>query len=132
VAASALVAFGIGWNMSERNAPFGSEQIAGNEVIRSNPRNDSSNAVTLVVNDTQGRQQRVQLPLVDAGEVGQQWAHLAPDVPVNIKTGLRDYGFDLQSKQRFAPLFFEHGKQLVPMVVPVSDTYVVPVNRPVY
>ena len=74
----------------------------------------------------------MRLPLVDAGEVGQQWAHLSPDVPVNVKTGLRDHGFDLQSKQRFAPLFFEQGKQLVPMVVPVSDTYVVPVDRPVY
>jgi hypothetical protein len=51
---------------------------------------------------------------------------------VNVKTGLRDYGLDVQSKQRFAPLFFEHGKQLVPMAVPVNDTYVVPINRPVY
>jgi hypothetical protein len=130
VAASALVAFGIGWNMNGGDAPTPVEQVAVNDTAVA-PQN-SRDAVTLVVNDTQGRQQRVQLPLVDAGEVGQQWAHLSPEVPVNVKTGLRDYGFDLQSKQRFAPLFFEHGKQLVPMAVPVNDTYVVPVNRPVY
>ena len=130
MAASALVAFGIGWNMNPGDLPTPVDQVAVNDT--SSPEENSRDAVTLVVNDTQGRQQRVQLPLVDAGEFGKQWAHLAPNVPVNVKTGLRDYGFDVQSKQRFAPLFFEHNKQLVPMAVPVSDTYVVPVNRPVY
>lgn len=137
LAASALVAFGVGWaanssSVDENNLSLPVEQTAAiDRAINQSPQS-SRDAVTLVVNDTQGRQQRVQLPLVDAGEVGKQWAHLSPDVPVNVKTGLRDYGFDVQSKQRFAPLFFEHGQQLVPMAVPVSDTYVVPVNRPVY
>jgi hypothetical protein len=137
LAASALVAFGIGWaanspHENENNFSLPTEQMASsNRALNQGPQ-DSRDAVTLVVNDTQGRQQRVRLPLVDAGEVGKQWAHLSPDVPVNVKTGLRDYGFDVQSKQRFAPLFFEQGEQLVPMAVPVSDTYVVPVNRPVY
>lgn len=135
LAASALVAFGVGWAANSprtlnSDLPVPVEQLAVNDTTAA-PRN-SRDAVTLVVNDTQGRQQRVQLPLVDAGEVGKQWAHLSPEVPVNVKTGLRDYGFNVESKQRFAPLFFEHGKQLVPMAVPVSDTYVVPINRPVY
>lgn len=135
LAASALVAFGIGWTANSfgtNNGPLPGQQVAVNESPVQHIPHDARDAVTLVVNDAHGRQQRVQLPLVDAGEVGKQWAHLSPDVPVDVKTGLRDYGFDLQSKQRFAPLFFEHGKQLVPMAVPVSDTYVVPVNRPVY
>lgn len=132
LAASALVAFSVGWNMNDGDIPTPIEQLAVNDPAVNQGPQDSRDAVTLVVNDTQGKQQRVRLPLVDAGEVGKQWAHLSPDVPVNVKTGLRDYGFDVQSKQRFAPLFFEHGKQLVPMAVPVNDTYVVPVNRPVY
>jgi hypothetical protein len=137
LAASVLVAFGIGWaanspNVNKNNFSSPTEQTASSERALNESPLDSRDAVTLVVNDTQGRQQRVRLPLVDAGEVGRQWSHLSPNVPVNVKTGLHDYGFDVQSKQRFAPLFFEHGTQLVPMAVPVSDTYVVPVNRPVY
>lgn len=137
LAASALVAFGLGWatRSSDVDVPIAAapldELVVNDAPVEPAPRN-SRDAVTLVVNDERGKPQRVRLPLVDAGELGKQWAHLSPDVPVNVKTGLRDYGFDIQSKQRYAPLFFEEGQQLVPMVVPVSDTYVVPVNRPVY
>src|SRR5690606_13043061 len=136
LAASALVAFGIGWTTRSAqgpapvHAPVEQLAVAAPAVERS--RQNVRDAVTLVVNDDQGQQQRVRLPLVDADELGDQWTHLSPDVPVELKSGLRDHGFDLRSKQRFAPLFFEQGQQLIPMVVPVSDTYVVPVKRPVY
>lgn len=136
LAASALVAFGIGWTVRPAPGPAPvhppGEQLAAAAPVVEPSRPHVRDAVTLVVNDEQGQQQRVRLPLVDANELGDQWAHLSPDVPVELKSGLRDHGFDLRSKQRFAPLFFEQGQRLVPMVVPVSDTYVVPVERPVY
>jgi hypothetical protein len=93
---------------------------------------DSRDVVTLLVKDSQGQHQRVRLPLMDAGELGNEWAQLGPQVPAEVRAGLQNQGYDVHSKQRFAPLFFEQGKEVVPMVVPVKDTYVVPVNRPVY
>lgn len=53
-------------------------------------------------------------------------------LPAELRARFRDRGFDLQRRRRFAPMFFEQNQQLVPMVVPVDDTFVVPVSRPVY
>ncbi len=137
MAASALLAFGIGWNM---NAPKSlvdapghsvSSDVADNRIVPLDPA-DSRDVVTLLVKDAQGQQQRVRLPLVDAGGLSNEWAHLTPHVPATVRADLQNQGLELQSKRRFAPLFFEQGTEVVPMVVPVNDTYVVPVNRPVY
>jgi hypothetical protein len=133
VAASALLAFGIGWKMNSPRAIIPAQQdIASNSPPIQQPFADSRDALTLVVQDTQGKPQRVRVPLIDAAALGDQWAEDSANVPIDVRTELRDRGFDLKNKRRFAPLFFEQDKQLVPMVVPVNDTYVVPVNRPVY
>ena len=135
LAASTLLAFGLGWSMNPNKQPIPTEGATTDRIAATNAMPEPAglrDAVTLVVHDEQGRQQRVRLPLIDADELGARWAHLRPEVPENLKTGLRNHGFDVRSQQRFAPLFFEQGQQLVPMVVPVSDTYVVPVDRPVY
>ncbi len=133
LAASALVAFGLGWSMrSPQATTVRNEQLATSGAVRKQPHMDSRDAVTLFVKDDSGQHQRLRLPLVDAEGLDQQLTELSPSIPAELRAGLQDRGYDLQSKRRFAPLFFEHDKQLVPMVVPVNDTYVVPVNRPVY
>jgi hypothetical protein len=132
VAASALVAFGVGWQMrgGDSDQPL-SEQLASDNAAPQQiaPQQlDSRDAVTLLVRDDQGKQQRLRLPLVDGPELKGQLVDISPDA----RASLQNRGLDLQSKRRYAPLFFEHNKQVVPMVVPVNDTYIVPVNRPVY
>jgi hypothetical protein len=131
LAASALVAFGVGWQMrgSDSQAPI-NEQVASDNIA--NKEVNSRDAVTLLVKDDQGKQQRLRLPLVDGPELEGQIVELSPQVSPEMRASLQNRGLDLQSKRRYAPLFFEHGKQVVPMVVPVNDTYIVPVNRPVY
>ncbi len=144
LAASTLIAFALGWSLQPQNkvAPSPNE-LASNEVPvveQLQPEvnapvkrlTDSSDAVTLVVRDVEGRNQRVSLPLVDAETLGGQWAQASSSVPAELRAGLQNRGLDLRSKRRYAPLFFEQDQGLVPMVVPVDDTYVVPVNRPVY
>lgn len=131
LAASALVAFGIGWSM---NAPQMTTNQPENLIVNEKPLKaaDSRDAVTLLVKDDQGKHQRLRLPLVDGAQLGQQFSNLSPVVPAHLRASFRDRGLDVQSKQRFAPLFFEQNNSLVPMVIPVNDTYVVPVNNPVY
>ncbi len=137
MAASAFLAFGIGWNMNgpqelvNLTSHSVNSQASNNKIVAFDPE-DSRDVVTLLVKDSQGQHQRVRLPLMDAGELGNDWAQLGPQVPAEVRAGLQNQGYDVHSKQRFAPLFFEQGKEVVPMVVPVNDTYVVPVNRPVY
>ena len=53
-------------------------------------------------------------------------------LPPGFLEKLQQRGLDLESRRRYAPLYFEQNEQLVPMVVPVDDAHVVPVNRPVY
>lgn len=138
LAASALVAFGLGWSMrTPQFTTVPNEQLAITDSARklqnTNSRDENSHdAVTLLVKDDAGQHQRFRLPLVDAEGLDQQLTELSPSIPAELRAGLQDRGYDLQSKRRFAPLFFEQDKQLVPMVVPVNDTYIVPVNRPVY
>lgn len=127
LAASALVAFGVGWGVrgSDSDLPV-NQQIANDNVTTD--QSDSRDAVTLLVKDDQGKHQRVRLPLMDGPELEGQLVDISPEA----RASLQNRGLDLQSKRRYAPLFFEHNKQVVPMVVPVNDTYIVPVNRPVY
>ncbi len=86
--------------------------------------------VTLLVRDADGVDQRVRVPLVDAGSEAVPWQE------ARGLTGLRDRlideGFELRRRRRIAPLFFEEEDRLVPMAVPVEDTFIVPVSRPVY
>lgn len=144
VAASLLVAFSLGWltnsapNSGQQDPQFATnpqqaapehgalpEALADGDV--------SADAVTLVVRDTSGRNQRLQLPLMEAGDLDDRFAEqFSAALPAKLRDSFRDRGFDLQRRRRFAPMFFEQNEELVPMVVPVDDTTIVPVSRPIY
>jgi len=148
VAASLLLAFSLGWLTN--TAPSTPEQptplavtdegrLKEGEMQREeSPLRDAlpagaDNAVTLVVRDASGKQQRLQLPLLEAGDLDQRFAgQWDAALPAKLREGFRDRGFDVQRRRRFAPMFFEQNEELVPMVVPVDDTTIVPVSRPVY
>jgi hypothetical protein len=141
VAACLLLAFGLGWSLHSpstavphanevavlpRNAP---ELPPGAAAV---PLANSQDAVTLVVRDIEGKSQRLQLPLVEVSGGDSNGSLTAGTLPAELRDGLQNRGLDLRSRRRFAPLFFEQDQELVPMVIPVDDTFVVPVNRPVY
>lgn len=134
LAAGLLLAFGLGWSYRAVHDNHGSAaQIAESALEEPSHQGLASNspdAVTLIVRDIQGNNRRLQLPLVEISSKD-DWS-LAGNVPAQVQADLKDRGLDLRSKRRYAPLFFEQGEKLVPMVVPVDDTYVVPVKRPVY
>ncbi|TWU30290.1 hypothetical protein [Bythopirellula polymerisocia] len=144
LAASTLLAFGLGWSLhtqsdlqdissyTVKTEVPAVDQLNRKADLPAEKIHESRDAVTLVVRDVEGRHQRVQLPLMKASALGDQWTQGPSAVPADLRAGLQNRGLDVRRERRYAPLFFEQGKGLVPMVIPVDDTYVVPVNRPVY
>lgn len=131
VAATVAVAFGLGRFAGRPATEAPSERlvaiqepapkVAPGVATPLNPRD----AVTLVVRDASGTPQRLQIPLVDAP--GAQWRPAGA-----MREQLHDHGLDMQVRRRYAPLFFESGDQLAPMVVPIDDAVVTPVRREIY
>jgi hypothetical protein len=91
-----------------------------------------ADAVTLVVQDRNGVAQRMQVPLVEASTLGKQFADAPHWAPPEMKEKLAQQGLDLQARRRYAPLYFEQQDRIVPMIVPVDDAVVTPVNRSIY
>ena len=88
--------------------------------------------VTLVGRDASGKKRRMRVPLIHGAELDQQLGMADGFFPAGLRSSLQQRGFDVQRRRRYAPMFFEQDRRLIPMVVPVEDTYVVPVSRPVY
>jgi hypothetical protein len=136
VAASVMLAFGLG---SQLRMPRGVTGIDNPSVAVAppaapNPRQPAgdADAVTLVLNDTQGAEHRVQLPLVEGRRLGENFAE-APlwSASPELQRSLGERGFDLRARRRYAPMYFEQQNKLVPMIVPVDDAVVTPVRRKV-
>ena len=91
-------------------------------------------SVTLLVRDVSGKNRRFQVPLMDVAAVNERFGNgqVGLASPATRRAGFNNRGFDLERRRRYAPMFFLQNEQLVPMVVPVDDTYIVPVSRPVY
>jgi hypothetical protein len=140
IAASLFVAFMLGTFTRHGGAP-----IAVNDTASMNPQiaevvpppnslpSDDSNlpdALTLFVRDDAGQTRPLRVPLVDASTLEKQLGlQFQSGVPDGVRTELQNLGFDVRSKQSFAPLWLENGR---PMFVPVEDTKIVPVGRNVY
>lgn len=139
VAACLLVAFSLGWiaSSTDPDKPTAID-VAGTDEptverlempLREDLPIENDDAITLLVRDTSGTNRRLQVPLMEVEALDDQFANA---LPAELRDRFRDRGFDVQRRRRFAPMFFEQDKELVPMVVPVDDTYLVPVDRPVY
>src|SRR5262245_12758683 len=88
----------------------------------------SSDSLTLWVRNEQGEPQPLRVPLVDAATLDRQLGvEFRPGLSDVARHQLRERGYDIQSKRRYAPLWLENGR---PMIVPVEDTRIVPMNRP--
>lgn len=90
-------------------------------------------SLTLLVRDVHGKAQRVQLPLMESGQLDQRLGTTRRWSPsAGFVEQLRESGLDLQTRRRYAPVFFERPDGIVPMVVPVDDAYLRPVRQQIY
>jgi hypothetical protein len=145
VAASLLMAFTLGLAMREDGlslriaTPNPGDELAAVTSVPSTakhllgalqPAAKSDEALTLWVRNAQGQAQPLRVPLVDAATLDRQLGlAFQPGLSEEVRRELRERGYDIESKHRYAPLWLENGR---PMIVPVEDTKIVPVNRTVY
>jgi hypothetical protein len=86
--------------------------------------------LTLWVRDDGGRIQPLRVPLVDAVALDRQLGvEFQPGLPADVRQQINDEGYAVESRRRYAPFWLETGR---PMLVPVEDTRIVPVNTAVY
>jgi len=135
-AAGLLVAFSLGWQLRGPQATTSVETplaVAPPPVQPPQRRVPAADAVTLVLNDAQGAQHRVEVPLVEARHLNGDLVESPRWTPSTaLRRSLDAQGVDLKTRRRYAPLYFEQQNQIVPMVVPVDDAYVTPANRTVF
>ena len=150
VAAGLLLAFTIGMGLGERVFRIGPratpaiEQLAGDSpdariVDPSHPispdrpidaKVNRPDMLTVWVQDENGQPRPLGVPLVDAETVDRQLGvGFRPGVPQHVRSRLREQGYQVETKRRYAPLWIEQGQ---PVVFPVEDTRIVPVSREVY
>jgi hypothetical protein len=114
-------------------APDLNSQVAGvtpKEAIPSPNSVKPSDELTFYVRDRNGRKQAVQVPLVDADELDSQLGtQFQSGVPNDVRNELKQRGYMVQSKRKYAPLWMENNR---PMVIPVEDTQIVPAGEKVW
>jgi hypothetical protein len=135
-AAAVVVAFGVGREFRPASpAPAVDGGLAAVEPapMRQAPGAGDADAVTLVVNDLEGKPQRIAVPLVEGRRLGAEFAE-SPEWSNSpeLARRLEQQGLGLAARRRYAPLYFEQRDQVVPLIVPVDDAYVRPVSRPVF
>jgi hypothetical protein len=136
IAASLMLAFGLGsqlrWQRGVTAIDNPGIAVAPPAAPEAQQLGGKGDAVTLVLNDTQGAEHRVQLPLVEGRRLGENFAE-APlwSASPELQRRLGERGYELRASRRYAPMYFEQQNKLVPMVVPVDDAVVTPVKRKV-
>lgn len=126
IAALVMLAFGIGWLQHGSGARLASTPSNGNASIASvlpGPLKPAD-ALTLFARDKSGHTQSFQVPLVDANTLDQLYGvQFRTGLPESLRQQLENRGYQVQSHQKYAPLWLENGR---PMIVPVEDTRIVP------
>lgn len=145
MAASFLIAFGLGMAIRHDWSGGGStpSQIAENEKPANQPNNSTALAqnetrgnqplgnVTLVVDGKEpSQQQRVEVPLYNLDQVGQDYftSHESA-LPPEVRELIERNGHQLRSQHRLVPLQLENGQQAV---FPMEEVEVVPVRMPAF
>jgi hypothetical protein len=112
------------------NVPTASTPPTRVPVPQAGQRSADDEALTLWVRNEQGQAQPLRVPLVDAATLDRQLGvAFQPGLSEAARRQLRERGYDVESKHRYAPLWLENGR---PMIVPVEDTRIVPISQPVY
>jgi hypothetical protein len=139
LAAGLLLAFAAGWWVRSPDSGVGdvNNQLVETRIERNvSPEDvekvDPDDVVTLLVRDDHGKPQRLRVPLVDSAGLDNRLGTMLTSLPAGFRDNLQERGLDLRGRRRYAPLYFEQNDQLVPMVVPVDDAYLVPVSRQIH
>jgi len=83
-------------------------------------------SLTLWVEDRQGGRRSLTAPLVDAATLDREHGLTFPSaVTAQVRQDWEGRGYQLSSRQRYAPLYLGNGQ---PLVVPVEDVQIVPVS----
>jgi hypothetical protein len=139
-AAAVFVAFALGWQLKDpatlEPVDLAIDSPAAPSVVgpaaADARRLPDADAITLVVQDRTGAPQRVQVPLVEGRQLGDQFGESPQWADPAVRRRLAEQGLDLQARRRYVPLYFEQKDHVVPMIVPVDDATVTPVSRPVF
>jgi hypothetical protein len=141
MAACLLLAFGLGRMQHERGRQIAGGSISPSGQIASvDPSNNSASpdsatpgeAITLFVQDENGRRHPVRVPLVYANTLDKQLGvQFQSGLSDDVRNQLKNDGYAVHSKRQYAPLWFEKEKGR-PMILPVEDTKIFPVSNRVY
>ena len=135
VAASLGLAFTLGRAMQSPPVDDSTPQLAVVEPEAANPPQqlptaDEQDVLKLWVRDATGQPASVNVPLVNATELDRQLGtRFRSGIPDSVRRELENYGYRVQTERRYAPLWLDQGG---PLVVPVEDTQITPVNRHVW
>ena len=143
LAASVLMAFTLGLALRDLPHPhqiaapspssLRVDQIAAAAPERTEPRAEAASptdALTLWVRDDAGQPRPLRVPLVDATALDQRTGlRFQSGLSPQERQQLEQLGYEVESRQRYAPLWLENGR---PLVVPVEDMKIVPVSNRVY
>lgn len=135
LAASVLVAFTLGLAFGGHSTapPNPIDQLVSDVPAPAGPAGNEltpADALTLWVRDDSGQPRSLRVPLVDASTLDRRLGLEFPTgVPETVRDQLHERGYQVESKQRYAPLWLENGR---PFVVPVEDTKIIPASNRVY
>ncbi|HEX5471834.1 MAG TPA: hypothetical protein VFW73_08100 [Lacipirellulaceae bacterium] len=135
IAATVMIAFGLGWlqhgaglqSVSATTSQNAGLANAGPPFAVPPHSRRGNDALTLYVRDNMGHMNPVHVPLVDAGALDRELGvQFKTGLPAALRNELQNHGYTVQSKRRYAPLWLENGH---PMIVPVEDTQILPVGN---
>ena len=147
MAASFLIAFGLGMVIRRDWSPAGNGTTAPHVAENKQPETSPDNATALAQNDTRGNQplgnvtlvvdgkqpadqQRVEVPLYNLDQVGQDYfTRDQSALPPEIREMLERNGHELRSRHQLVPLQLENGQRAV---FPMEEVEVVPVRMPAF
>ncbi len=90
----------------------------------------SDDLLTVWTVDRDGNRKSFALPLVEADWIDEQVGErIGPIVSDDLRAQLRERGYNVESRRRFAPLVMENGQSYL---LPVNDARLVPVSTPIY
>ena len=141
LAASVFIAFTLGLAFGDlpHPTPTATSGSSNSMIAESAPQSESrelprtfspNDALTLWARDESGRAHPLRVPLVDAAALDRQLGSQFPsNMPANVRDQLHQRGYQVESKQRYAPLWLDNGR---PLILPVEDAKIVPVSNAVY
>jgi hypothetical protein len=146
IAASLLIAFFLGISQRGTITPFANaplveapgDAVPPNAIARapgssneSAPlRDQDPDVLTLWARDESGNPRSFRVPLMEASAVDRELGvAFQPGMPAAVRSQLQHDGFQVHSRQRYAPLWLDNGQR---MVLPVEDTKIIPVSENVY